>query len=91
MSQEWSERSGERVVALLYVSIVLLAGVMGFVLGTIRPENLEPVLFGVISLPPTPFGVALYGIGTVGVGLGVLLGLVAVISRRSAETRHSSR
>jgi hypothetical protein len=70
-------------VLRIYVAIVTLAGIMGFVLGTIRPANLQPELFGVIDLPPTPLGVALYGSITVAVGLGVLLGLVIYVSPSS--------
>jgi len=85
MSQEVSEAPGEKVVVQLYVVIVALAGVMGFVLGSIRPADLQPELFGFITLPPTPFGVALYGMATVGVGFGILLGLVIYISRRTDD------
>ncbi|MFC6757626.1 MULTISPECIES: DUF7520 family protein [Haloarcula] len=83
MSQEVGETPGEKVVVQIYVIIVALAGVMGFVLGSIRPADLQPALFGVIDLPPTPFGVALYGMVTVGVGLSVMLGLVIYVSRRT--------
>jgi len=83
MSDQVSESRGEKVVVQIYVVIVALAGVMGFVLGTIRPADLQPALFGFIALPPTPFGVALYGMVTVGVGLGVFLGLVIYVSRRT--------
>ncbi|WP_262178500.1 DUF7520 family protein [Haloarcula laminariae] len=85
MSERVTETSGEKVVVQMYVIIVALAGVMGFVLGTIRPADLQPALFGVIALPPTPFGVAIYGMVTVGVGLGVLLGLVVYVSRRTDD------
>jgi len=85
MSQDVAEAPGQKVVVQLYVIIVALAGVMGFVLGTIRPADLQPALFGVIELPPTPFGVALYGVFTVGIGLGVLLGLVVYVSRRTED------
>ena len=86
MREQVAETPGEKVVVQMYVIIVALAGVMGFVLGTIRPANLEPALFGVVALPPTPFGVALYGMVTVGVGLGALLGLVVYVSRRTDDT-----
>ncbi len=85
MSDEVTETAGTKVVVQIYVAIVALAGVMGFVLGTIRPADLQPALFGVIDLPPTPFGVALYGMVTVGVGLGALLGLVVYVSRRTDD------
>lgn len=86
MNEQPAGTPGEKVVVVVYVIIVALAGVMGFVLGAIRPADLQPALFGVIALPPTPFGVALYGMVTVGVGLGVFLGLVIYISRRTGET-----
>ena len=78
-------RPGDRVVVQLYLIIVAIAGVMGFVLGTISPADLEPELFGLVALPPTPVGVAIYGIITVGAGLGVLLALVAYVSQRYAD------
>jgi len=83
MSERMAGTPGDKVVVQLYVIIVALAGVMGFVLGTIRPDDLQPELFGFIPLPPTPFGVALYGMITVGVGLGIFLGLVIYVSRRT--------
>ena len=89
MGEAVAAKSGDRVVGQLYLIIVALAGVMGYVLGTIRPENLEPMLFGVIPLPPTPFGVAIYGVTTVGFGLGLLLGLVVYVSRRYSDTADS--
>jgi len=85
MSEQVTETPGEKVVVQIYVVIVALAGVMGFVLGAIRPDELQPALFGVIALPPTPFGVALQGMVTVGLGLGVLLGLVVYVSRRTDD------
>ena len=85
MNEQPTGTPGEKVVVTVYVIIVALAGLMGFVLGTIRPADLQPALFGVIALPPTPFGVALYGMVTVGVGLGVLLGLVIYVSRRAED------
>ena len=86
---EVEARSGRQIVLRLYVAIVVLAGVMGFVLGSIRPEDLEPELFGVIALPPTPFGVAIYGFVTIGIVLGVLLGLVIYVSGRIDDTAGS--
>lgn len=80
---EWNQaRAGDRVVVKLYLIIVAVAGIMGFILGVVRPADLEPVLFGVIPLPPTPFGVAIYGVVTIGTILGILLGLVIYISER---------
>jgi hypothetical protein len=89
MAEQADGRSGQKIVLRLYVAIVVLAGVMGFVLGSIRPEDLQPELFGVIALPPTPFGVAVYGFVTIGVVLGVLLGLVVYVSGRIDDTAGS--
>ncbi|NHN64050.1 cox cluster protein [Haloarcula sp. JP-Z28] len=89
MSESAEARSGQQIVLRLYVAIVVLAGVMGFVLGSIRPEDLEPELFGVIALPPTPLGVAIYGFVTIGIVLGVLLGLVIYVSERIDDAASS--
>lgn len=76
---------GSQVVVTLYVVVVAIAGLTGYLLGSIGPEGLRSVsLFGLVTLPPTPIGLALYGVGTLGVGLGVALALVAFASRRYA-------
>jgi hypothetical protein len=75
-------RRGSRIVLAVYAIIVAVTGVMGFVIGTIRPQNLDPKLFAVIDLPPTPFGMALYGMLTIGFVLGVLLLLVKYVAER---------
>ncbi|MFB6142357.1 MAG: cox cluster protein [Halorientalis sp.] len=74
-------RRGDRVVLAVYLVIVAIAGVMGYTLGSASPEDLDPELFGVVQLPPTPLGVALYGVVTVAVGLGLFLALVAYVAR----------
>lgn len=73
------------MVLFLYVAVVAITGFTGYLLGSIGPEGIRPVsLFGVVSLPPTPIGLALYGVLTLGVGLGVVLALVAYVSDRYA-------
>lgn len=79
---ETEVRGGRRLVVTIYVVIVLLTAGIGFVLGTIAPQGLNPVLFGVIALPPTPLGTAVYGAVTIGVLLGVLLLGVVYVSER---------
>jgi hypothetical protein len=64
---------GTRFVLLLYAALVGLSGVFGYVIGLIRPEDLDPRLFMLVDLPPTPFGMAIYGSLTVATVLGVLL------------------
>ena len=81
-TQTPSGRPGNRVVLFIYAAIVAIAGVMGFILGNARPEDLDPELFGFVQLPPNAFGTALYGMITVAVGLGILLGLVIYVSER---------
>lgn len=80
-----SGRPGNRVVLTIYGVIVLVAGVMGYVLGSIRPKDLDPELFMLIQLPPTPTGVAIYGMVTVATGLGILLALVVYVSNRDGD------
>jgi hypothetical protein len=72
---------GPRFVAALYLAIVALTGLFGFVIGSIRPADLDPSLFMVLDLPPTPLGVALYGMLTVGIILGGLLLLVRYVGK----------
>jgi hypothetical protein len=72
---------GNRFVLLFYAALVSVAGVFGYVIGSIRPENLNPRLFMLVALPPTPLGMALYGSLTVGTVLGVLLLAVRYVAR----------
>jgi hypothetical protein len=56
---------------------------MGGVIGSIGLRDLEAVSFlGVVTFQPTPLGLALYGMLTIGTLLGVLLLLVVGVSRR---------
>lgn len=72
---------GRRLVLGLYAVVVAIAAVMGFVIGAARPEELDPELLGVVQLPPTPLGMALYGALTLALLLGVLLLAVNYVSR----------
>jgi hypothetical protein len=76
-----SEWEGPRFLLVLYGLLVLLTGVFGYVIGLIRPTDLDPKLFMLIDLPPTPAGMALYGMVTVGLILGVLLLAVRYVAR----------
>ncbi|MUV88882.1 cox cluster protein [Halapricum sp. CBA1109] len=73
---------GRRVVYAIYAGVVGIAALMGFVIGLIQPENLDPELFGVIQLPPTPVGMVVFGVVYVGLGVGILLLAVAVVADR---------
>lgn len=86
---ETRAQGGRRLVVALYLGIVVLTGLLGFVLGSIAPQGLDPELFGVIQLPPTPTGMAVYGAVTIGLLLGVLLLGVIYVSERydDAEPR----
>ena len=76
-------RGGNRIIIALYVIVVAVAGLMGGVIGSIGLRDLEAVSFlGVITFQPTPLGLALYGMLTIGTLLGVLLLLVVGVSRR---------
>ena len=78
-------QSGRRVILLLYVVVVAIAGFTGFVLGVIGPRDLDPQLFGFIAMPPTPLGMAAYGAITLATVLGVTLLLVVFVSERYVE------
>jgi hypothetical protein len=73
---------GRRVVVVVYLVVIAIAGLMGVILGATRPDIVDPVLFGVVQLPASPLGMAAYGMITVALGLGVLLGVVAYVAAR---------
>ncbi|MEF8778632.1 MAG: cox cluster protein [Natronomonas sp.] len=74
---------GRRVIAILYVVVVGIAGFMGAAIGSIGLRDLEPVsVFGLVTFQPTPTGLAAFRMKTVGVTLGVVLALVVFVSRR---------
>ncbi|MFC7045482.1 cox cluster protein [Halobacteriaceae archaeon GCM10025711] len=82
MSTPERSRRGPRVVLALYVSLVTLAGVIGFLVGSIGPDDLQAVSFlGLVTFDPTPFGMAAYGVATVGTALTVGILLVVLASR----------
>jgi len=76
---------GNRVILALYAIVVTVAGLMGAVIGSIGLRDLEAVTFlGLVTFRPTPFGLAAFGVATIGTLLGTLLVLVVVVSRRYA-------
>jgi len=75
---------GRRVVLVIYLIAVAVAGLFGYVLGFVIQPNLTAGHVG--SLGPlvfelTPLNLAVYGVVMVGVPLGVVLLLVSVASR----------
>lgn len=72
---------GERVVLTVYMAVVGVTAVLGALLGIVNPEGLDPELFFLVDLPPTPLGMVIFGVTTVGGGLGVLLLGVRFVSR----------
>jgi hypothetical protein len=77
--------SGRQVVILIYIIVVAIAGITGFILGVIGPQDLDPQLFGFIAMPPTPVGMAAYGAITLATVLGVLLSGVIYVSERYVD------
>lgn len=78
-----ADYSGRSVVLVIYLVAVGVAGVMGFLLGMIGPNALRSVrLFFLIEMPPTPLGLAVYGMVTLATILGVLLLAVRFVARR---------
>lgn len=75
-------RPGRRVVFGVYAVVVAIAGLMGFIIGIVNPDELDPRLFGFIDLPPTPVGMVIFGVVTVGLTLGVLLLAVSYVADR---------
>lgn len=85
MSHDGSAHDGQRFVTGLYLAIVGVATLAGYIIGSLGIEGMNPVLFGIIQLPPTALGMALYGGITVGTLLGVLLVVMIVVSNRYAD------
>jgi hypothetical protein len=83
VSETQTRLNGRRFVLGLYVVIVAIAGLLGFVLGEVVDMGAAPRLFFVLALPPDGVGFAVYGVGTVAVALGVPLALVAALSNRA--------
>jgi hypothetical protein len=80
---ETEDRTGGRgLVIALYVIVVLLTASVGFIIGAIGPQGLDPKLFGFVQLPPTPVGMAVYGGTTIATLLGVLLLAVVYVADR---------
>lgn len=86
MTESVQRLAGKRVVVVVYLAIVALTGALGAVVGLISGGNVDPRLFGLIDLPPTPLGMAIYGVVTVGLLLGLLLALVEYVSKKTGAS-----
>ena len=75
-------RDGPRLVLVLYALLVAVGGVSGALVAVFVEGATAPRLFGLVTLPPSVVGFAVYGAVTVGVALGLPLMLVAYVSRR---------
>ena|GEM_PF-1039086 len=76
------EPRGRRFVVGLYVTLVGVAATAGVLTATFVDELSRPELFGVIPLPATRVGFAVFGGLTMAVVLGVPLSLIVYVSRR---------
>jgi len=75
--------SGRRVVATVYAGVVLIAGLLGAIIGVILPaqNDFTTASLGPLAFEATPLTFAVYGMVMVGLLLGVLLGVVQYVSR----------
>jgi hypothetical protein len=81
-----STLGGKRLILLLYAIVVSIAGLTGFLIGALGIRGLRPVTFlGLVTFQPTAVGLAAYGMLTMGLGLGVMLGLVIYVSRNYVD------
>jgi len=71
------------VVVAVYLGVVALAGVLGYVLGVILPaqKDVQMAEIGPFAFEITPVSFALYGMAMLAVSLGVLLVLVQFVTR----------
>lgn len=68
----------------MYVSVTAFSALLGVLVAVFGPQDLRPVeLLGLVTLQPSPLGLAIYGAVTVAVVLGVPLVAVAILSRRA--------
>lgn len=85
-TEETTAWGGNRIIIGLYLIVVATTGLMGGVIGSIGLRDLEPISYlGLVTFQPTPLGLALFGMLTIGTLLGVLLLLVVVVSSRYAD------
>lgn len=75
-------QTGRRLLLVLGGIVVLLAGVVGFFVGSNSAESSPTFeVFSTLVLPTTPLSVALYGMLLAGLVMGGLFAAVEVASR----------
>jgi hypothetical protein len=79
------EIGGQRLVVGIYLIIVCFTGVAGYLTAGAVDEITSPRFLFLIEFPATRLGLAASSMLTVAVVLGILLGLVIVISNRFDE------
>lgn len=72
---------GPRMVGILYVALVAVAGAAGLLVGVFVDGLRAPRFLFLIPFPPTPLGFAAYGALTIALVLGLPLVLVVYVSR----------
>jgi peptidoglycan biosynthesis protein MviN/MurJ (putative lipid II flippase) len=85
MSYDAPKLGGQQFITLFYIGIVSLAAIFGYIIGKFGIKGVDPELFSIIQLPPTPVGMAAYGALTIATLLGSILLLVIYVSNRYAE------
>ncbi|TSD14433.1 cox cluster protein [Haloglomus irregulare] len=84
--EDVSTLGGKWLILVLYAVVVSIAGLTGFLIGALGIRGLRPVTFlGLITFQPTAVGLAAYGVLTMGLGLGVMLGLVIYVSNNYVD------
>lgn len=73
---------GRGIFVVIAVTVVLLAGIIGFFVGS-NGSTVAPAIqvAGGFALPTTPVTMTLYGMGIAVLSLGGLFGLVTFVSR----------
>lgn len=72
--------SGQQIVIVIYVGMIVFAGIMGLILGVMIEDLQSVALLGIIPIPPTPIGFAAYGSVTIALVFGGLLFAVRTVS-----------
>lgn len=75
-------REGQRIVLVMYGVLVSVAGGVGVLMATFVDNLRPPSLLFLIELPPTPLGMAVYGMVTVAIVFGIPLALVIWVTEK---------